>query len=222
MSNSPIRIVAVSDTHGYHRKLDIPDGDIFIHAGDVTMEGELDVAADFAKWVRELPHAHKIIVPGNHDFCYDISSIRYQERAAQLLDLPRTHFLIDAARTLEVREQKIRLYGAPWVANLKGWAFWDRNRDRFESAPRDIDLLVTHGPPYGIRDAAQFNDAIHYGSKHLVRYIQRCYGLKLHIFGHVHEGAGQEQVGEITFVNACTCTREYKPTNPPVVLDWQG
>ena len=215
-----IRIVVVSDTHGFHRRLDIPDGDVFIHCGDITVEGEMNVAADFADWVRGLPHACKVITPGNHDFCYDISSSRYNERAARLLDLPRTHFLIDAARTLEVRDQKLRLYAAPWVCNLKGWAFWDRNRDRFESAPRDIDLLVTHGPPHGIRDGVEFSDGIHYGSMHLKRYVQRCYGLKLHVFGHVHEGFGQGQIGEIMFVNASTCTRDYAPTNPPLVLNF--
>ncbi len=217
-----IRIVAVSDTHGYHRKLEIPDGDVFIHSGDITMEGEFDVVADFADWVRELPHACKVIVPGNHDFCFDIGHTRFDGGAQRLLDLPRTHFLIDAARTIEVRNQKFKLYGSPWVPNLRGWAFWDRNRDRFEyAAPRDIDVLVTHGPPHGIRDAAQFNDAIHYGSKFLSRYINQCFKLKLHIFGHVHEGFGQGQIGEIMFANACTCTREYAPTNPPLILDFE-
>ena len=42
-----IRVVCCSDTHGNHRKIDIPNGDIFIHAGDFTRFGKLDDALDF-------------------------------------------------------------------------------------------------------------------------------------------------------------------------------
>jgi hypothetical protein len=31
-----IRIVCVSDTHELHREIDIPSGDMLIHAGDFT------------------------------------------------------------------------------------------------------------------------------------------------------------------------------------------
>jgi predicted phosphodiesterase len=31
-----IKIVCISDTHGLHRNLSIPEGDILIHAGDIT------------------------------------------------------------------------------------------------------------------------------------------------------------------------------------------
>lgn len=35
-----VRIVAVSDTHNHHRSLQVPDGDILIHAGDFTIHGQ--------------------------------------------------------------------------------------------------------------------------------------------------------------------------------------
>jgi len=28
-----VRIVAVADTHLFHHELDVPDGDVFVHAG---------------------------------------------------------------------------------------------------------------------------------------------------------------------------------------------
>lgn len=31
-----MRVVCVSDTHGAHEQLDVPDGDVFIHAGDFS------------------------------------------------------------------------------------------------------------------------------------------------------------------------------------------
>jgi Icc-related predicted phosphoesterase len=212
-----IRIVATSDTHGLHRTIEVPEGDVFVHAGDITMNGEVDVLADFARWLAALPHEHKIVVPGNHDKSLDIGQTKYDGAAARLFDVANVHYLVDASRVLEVRGEKFKVYGAPWVPNLPGWAFWDRGYDKFEHAPRDVDLLVTHGPPLGIRDDDVMDT--HFGSPHIVRYLNRSPMLKAHIFGHVHEGYGMHKRGEILFANACACNRSYEPVNPPLVLD---
>ena len=34
-----MKIVFISDTHGFHRKLALPEGDMIIHAGDVSNKG---------------------------------------------------------------------------------------------------------------------------------------------------------------------------------------
>ena len=34
-----IRIVLISDTHNKHKMLELPEGDILIHAGDFTNDG---------------------------------------------------------------------------------------------------------------------------------------------------------------------------------------
>jgi calcineurin-like phosphoesterase family protein len=212
-----IRIIAISDTHGFHRFVDIPEGDVFVHAGDITMDGEIETIADFVDWLAWLPHKYKIVVPGNHDRCFDISQTKYDGSASARFDRPRVHLLVDRTLTLEVGTEKLKVYGAPWVPNLSSWAFWDRNYDKFEYAPRDIELLVTHGPPFGIRD----DDAMdtHFGSPHIVRYLNRCPMLKAHIFGHVHQGYGMGKRGEILFANAATCDRNYDPVNAPLVID---
>lgn len=213
-----MRIVALSDTHGFHRSVKVPDGDVLVHAGDITMDGEIEVIADFARWLAELPHLHKIVVPGNHDRCLDISQAKFDGGAPRMIERSGAHYLVDASRMLEVGSQKIKVYGAPWVPNLSGWAFWDRNYDKFEYAPRDIDLLVTHAPPCGIRDSSRSDS--HFGSRSLARYLNRCPLLRAHIFGHVHDQYGQGKIGEILFANACTCSpMPYKPVNAPLVFD---
>ena len=71
MSPSPndIRLVLLSDTHELHRKINVPDGDILIHAGDFTMLSKsLRAISDFNAWLGELPHRYKILVPGNHEY----------------------------------------------------------------------------------------------------------------------------------------------------------
>jgi predicted phosphodiesterase len=40
-------LVAVSDTHGLHPYLHIPEGDVLVHAGDITLHGTLAEVADF-------------------------------------------------------------------------------------------------------------------------------------------------------------------------------
>ncbi|CAJ1445439.1 unnamed protein product, partial [Effrenium voratum] len=42
-----LRLVVVSDTHNFHHKLKLPDGDVLIHAGDFTQYGKEEHAHDF-------------------------------------------------------------------------------------------------------------------------------------------------------------------------------
>jgi Icc-related predicted phosphoesterase len=212
------RIVAISDTHGFHRKIMIPNGDIFVHCGDITRAGEMDTILDFADWLKELPHVMKVIVPGNHDFAFDISSAKFNKRAEEALyEVAGVHYLLDSIRVIE----GLKFFGSPWVPNLSSWAFYDRNRDRFERAPTDIDVLVTHGPPAGVRDGSTSpsGESHHHGSKHLLRYVNRCAQLRLHVFGHVHQGYGIISGESPMFANAATCDEDYKPVNAPIVIE---
>jgi 3',5'-cyclic AMP phosphodiesterase CpdA len=59
-------IVAISDTHGLHASGPIPDGDILVHAGDISSTGKFQEVAAAAQWLKSLPHRHKIVVAGNH------------------------------------------------------------------------------------------------------------------------------------------------------------
>lgn len=65
-----VRIVCLSDTHSRHEQITVPDGDILIHAGDATMVGDIDEIADFDHWLGTLPHQHKHIIAGNHDWLF--------------------------------------------------------------------------------------------------------------------------------------------------------
>ena len=218
-----MRIVCLSDTHAKHRQVVVPDGDVLVHAGDLTKHGEVETVLDVADWLRGLPHKHKLVVPGNHDFCLDISKDRYSQKARDALDAV-AYYCVDRVVAID----GLRFYGAPWVPNLALWAFHDRGRDMFRDAPCDIDVLVTHGPPHGVRDGMwEHNAAItassllgdpHTGSRHLRSYIARCPRLRAHIFGHVHEAYGLVMDDPI-FVNAAICTREYEPTNAPIVIE---
>src|SRR5205807_2128139 len=65
-----MRIVAISDTHEKHYQLKLPEGDVLVHAGDITNRGRIEKLAEFASWLNVQDFKHKIIVCGNHDFCF--------------------------------------------------------------------------------------------------------------------------------------------------------
>jgi predicted phosphodiesterase len=66
-----MKVVFISDTHGKHRRLVLPAGDMIIHAGDVTFEGADHQAEDFLQWFSGLAYKHRIFIAGNHDFYFE-------------------------------------------------------------------------------------------------------------------------------------------------------
>ena len=60
-SEDGVKIVCISDTHGKHQDMDIPDGDILIHAGDFTMLGLVSEVILFNDWLASLPHKVRIV-----------------------------------------------------------------------------------------------------------------------------------------------------------------
>ena len=67
-----VRIICISDTHGQHAGLRLPDGDILIHAGDFMTYGNAPrEIIDFNTWLGRQPHAHKIVMAGNHDRLFE-------------------------------------------------------------------------------------------------------------------------------------------------------
>jgi Icc-related predicted phosphoesterase len=67
--------------------------------------------------------------------------------------------------------------------------------------PDRVDVLLTHGPPHGILDATNRGEDA--GCRDL---FDRVLVVKprLHVFGHIHEAAGQTEIDGTVFVNAST------------------
>ena len=52
------RFVCISDTHS--REYPIPEGDVLIHAGDLTRHGSSDEVYSAISWLASLPHHVKL------------------------------------------------------------------------------------------------------------------------------------------------------------------
>ena len=199
-----MKIVCISDTHNQHRQIDVPDGDLLIHAGDFSGHGKPAEISAFNQWLGELPHRHKILIAGNHDFLF--------EREPAL-----ARSLITEAFYLEnefIEIEGLRIYGSPATPWFFNWAFnyhrgpeinaiWDR-------IPQEIHVLITHGPPFGILDQVAHGKQV--GCEMLAQWLESQKSPPaLHVFGHIHEAAGRIQTDQTTFINACQLDLRYRP-----------
>ena len=68
-----MRLVCISDTHTFHEDVNLPDGDILIHAGDFTNKGGKSDVEDFFGWLMRIKPKYRYIlfIAGNHDKCFD-------------------------------------------------------------------------------------------------------------------------------------------------------
>lgn len=208
-----MKIVCISDTHGMHRQITVPDGDLLIHAGDSLGQGTLEDLEDLDDWFASLPHRHKILIAGNHDWCFQDEP----DDARRLLR--HAHYLQDSGLELE----GLRFWGSPWTPIFFNWAFnLERGpalAERWARIPDGLDVLITHGPPAGILDTVpSAKGDVSAGCEDLATAI----GLRkprLHVFGHIHESHGQRRVGDCLHVNASTCTGHFQPLNPAIVVE---
>lgn len=217
-----MRIVCLADTHNRHAALEVPAGDVLVHAGDFTLRGTREEVVTFIRWFAALPHPHKILVAGNHDWLFEREPTEARGLAAPVC------YLEDEG----VEIGGVRFWGSPWQPWFLDWAF-NLNRGaplraKWDLIPAGTDVLVTHGPPHGIRDvveklfpraiAAAIGQGEHAGCEELLAAVGRIRP-RLHVFGHIHEGYGREVRDGTEFVNASCCDKAYRPVHSPIVVE---
>lgn len=209
-----IKIVCISDTHGLHDQVELPKGDILIHAGDCTNFGTTAQVSQFIHWFSEQDFKHKIFIAGNHDFFFEEQS---EVLIHDLLsDYPDVIYLEDS----EVTVEGLKIWGSPYTPTFFDWAFMrDRGEEiqqHWDLIPKDTDILITHGPPYRILDTAPGHKSV--GCEELLIAVKKVNPM-YHIFGHIHGDYGVEQQIDTTFVNASICSEQYKPINKPITIE---
>jgi len=229
----------ISDTHSWNSTINVPKSDLLIHSGDLTRIGSKSEITQALTWLSSLPHKYKVVIAGNHDFFLDsqwqgrtdIGQSRHSHRAkgteeeikellSQFKDII---YLNDSGTEIE----GIKIWGSPIQPWFHDWAF-NRNRGEeilkhWKLIPKDIDILITHGPPFGILDRTVHGD--YTGCSDLLKEIETR-KIKLHIFGHIHEGRGtstrtsDDGTHQTIFLNASSIDETYEPfPNPYTMVD---
>jgi hypothetical protein len=202
-----LRLVLFSDTHGYHEAVDLPDGDVLIFAGDMSMDRGDGLCQKFNRWWSSRPHEH------NHDWeLYD----------GYRLDVG--HYLEDEG----IEINGARFWGSPNIPVInKCWA-WEVSPSVREAAwdqiPRATNVLITHGPAYGCLDrlGPRFQrpgENPNVGCPLLMKAIDNLPELKLHVCGHIHEAYGCGDFEKPQRWNVAICDEQYRPVNKPVVVE---
>lgn len=182
-----MRVVAVADLH--NNRPYVPDGDVLVVAGDLTWEGKLSQVMQVSKWLKELPHKHKVVIAGNHDFCLDKDSIRGADcnDAVRALQDAGCTYLMDSGCEIDGK----KFYGSPWQPWFHDWAFNVQRGQLYvhwNKIPADLDVLVVHGPPYGYGDMITSGERV--GCSELTYALEQK--KPKHVFyGHIHEDWGQ-------------------------------
>ena len=205
-----MKLVLIADTHGLHDKVNMPAGDTLICAGDITNTGTTAQVGAFNKWLGQLPYKHKIVIAGNHDWLF--------ENRHSLACSMMTNCIYLQDKSVEI--EGIKFYGTPWQPYFCNWAF-NLHRgapliSKWNIIPKDTDVLITHGPPHTILDRSLSNEMV--GCHDMLERIEAIKP-KLHIFGHIHGGYGQEQHSNTLHVNASICDEFYDPVHKPIVVE---
>lgn len=207
-----MKIILLSDTHGRHHRITVPEGDMVIHAGDFSARGRKNEIEDFLNWFAGLPHRYKVFIAGNHDFLAENHPKEFLSLIPEGLI-----YLNDS----EVEIEGISIWGSPVQPWFYDWAF---NRKRgseikqhWDLIPAYTQILVTHGPPFGVLDEVVGRKE-NVGCEELMKKVEKVRPM-YHVFGHIHEAYGQKEQNGTIFINASNLNEHYEPVNAPVVIE---
>lgn len=234
-----MRIVATADLHGWlpglNSQQEIPECDLLLIAGDVcpVWNHERKFQADwlrttFADWLKAQPAKAIVGIGGNHDFVL-------QDSASIGRQLPWSYLNNEDITVALEGHESLKVWGSPYSNRYGKWAFMKDDADlglMWKDIPRDIDILLVHGPPFGYGDKvlgynwsgaeSKWVNGEHVGSASLANQLhyEVWPNLKMVVFGHIHEAYGEYTSDKgVRFLNVSQMNEEYEPVNPPVVID---
>lgn len=223
-----------SDTHRAHRALTLPKADFHIFTGDCTGRGSKSDVLDFLAWFSKQDSTYKIMIAGNHDFFFETHPNEVKEMMPDNII-----YLNDSGVEIE----GIKFWGSPISPFFYNWAFnrfrctdedWITHEDiangikkHWDLIPNDTDILLTHGPSYGVLDLLdpkfrRRGEDPHVGCRDLKIALDRVKP-KILAFGHIHETYGTETDSNgVYHINSSLMDKDYNFVNDPIEVWWDN
>jgi Icc-related predicted phosphoesterase len=214
-----MKITFISDTHNKHNHLTsnaynniLGSGDVLVHAGDISSMGKSHEITNFLNWFGMTDFKHKIFIAGNHDFGFEFhTDIAEEFKEKGIIYLFDSEVVIDG----------VKFYGSPWQPEFHNWAFnlprGEKLAEKWSKIPTNTDILITHGPVYGILDYAPIGG--HVGCEELYKKVFEVKP-KIHVCGHIHDSYGQKSIDGVEFLNASVLDDTYQHAHKPIVVDF--
>ncbi|ORX76915.1 Metallo-dependent phosphatase [Anaeromyces robustus] len=216
--NSKVKICCISDTHEKHDNICIPDDidiDILIYAGDFTNWHSSNKKSVhlFLDWFKKQNAKYKFLVCGNHDIYFYF--LRKSKKEALKEEMKKNNILYLENNFGNFSDLNLNIYGFPYTLKRNIFYMADAFEIKkskmnkicnqvFDKNNNNIDILITHSPPYNILDKTYKNKNI--GSLTLLEDLILRVKPKIHIFGHNHDEPGYKifeyNEEEILFINA--------------------
>ena len=153
-----------------------------------------------------------IVVAGNHD----VRRFRDDWKLMRSMLTNVDHFVSSDSDTINVLG--LSIFGCPWWYGHT-WDYQIKSPEvdedyatiaaGFNKIPKNLDILITHGPPMSILDLADATDTYPgtiSGSKPLLDCVEAAQP-RIHLFGHIHEQHGAISRGPTIFVNSAMKNR---------------
>lgn len=218
-----MRITFISDTHTKHGQLQLPGGDLLIHAGDSMNTGYyVEELKPFLSWFETQKYDECVFIAGNHDRIFET----HPESTSELVNEYGVEYLEDREMTYtNFIDREVKIYGSPWQPEFYNWAFnlprcGEELEKVWNAIPEDVDILVTHGPPQDHLDVSgpPWNTP-HLGCELLRLRVDKIKP-KIHVFGHIHGSSGYKFHNGTHFINASVLNERYDVVNEPITVEW--
>ncbi|MFA5599139.1 MAG: metallophosphatase domain-containing protein [Phenylobacterium sp.] len=209
-----MKIVFISDLHS---QLDfkVPPCDVLCICGDITYHytavRQLEwINSTFKLWMEKVSAKYIVIIPGNHD-----AAFKHLENS-RIANIP-WNLLIN--QTIEI--DGVKFWGSPYTPYFARIAFEETEdglRKIYEAIPKDTDIILSHGPPFGIGDLNFHNE--HCGSDALYDAVMKIKP-KIVAYGHIHQDHGIRERDGIKFINCSLLDDDYRMVFEPIVIDFE-
>lgn len=232
-----MKIIAISDLHGHLPTIE-EQADIMLIAGDIS---PLDIQGtrvlmrewiedEFIPWINRLEVEKVFLVAGNHDrFLEIISDADITEW--RMLTGQKLQYLKNEMMTyIDKFGESWTIFGTPYCHIFGNWSFMISDEalaEKFKNIPEEVDIIITHDPPYGIgfhdcnlqRPYSRSIGPEHLGNKPLREQLEKT-KFKLLVGGHIHSGEHNPTEfmgGQV--VNVSLLDEYYQPTYKPFIIE---